>query len=148
MSAIRPNGGACSFASTAWTVFVPCDNDHLNVEGCDYSMVRAATAQNSVSAPRPPAANQLTKDSSHLGPRWRNLLKQRDQRPSQRTARRCCSSRPCRVLVGIFFEERYLVVAHGEAYRNYREEVPMLIPVLKRLKKSESRGVSAPVNRD
>ena len=32
------------------------------------------------------------------------------------------------ILVGIFFEEKDLVAEHGDAYRKYRSEVPMLIP--------------------
>jgi protein-S-isoprenylcysteine O-methyltransferase Ste14 len=32
------------------------------------------------------------------------------------------------ILLGIYLEERDLVAEHGEAYRRYREEVPMLIP--------------------
>jgi methanethiol S-methyltransferase len=35
------------------------------------------------------------------------------------------------ILLGIYFEERDLVTAHGPAYRRYREQVPMLVPFLK-----------------
>lgn len=36
------------------------------------------------------------------------------------------------ILVGIFFEERDLVAAYGQTYRDYRKRVPMLIPFFKR----------------
>ena len=39
------------------------------------------------------------------------------------------------ILVGIFFEERDLVAAYGQRYRDYRARVPMLIPFLKLGKK-------------
>jgi methanethiol S-methyltransferase len=35
------------------------------------------------------------------------------------------------ILVGIYFEERDMVKAHGQAYSSYRERVPMLVPFFK-----------------
>lgn len=35
------------------------------------------------------------------------------------------------ILVGVFFEERDLVKAHGQDYLNYRKQVPMLVPGLR-----------------
>ena len=33
------------------------------------------------------------------------------------------------ILIGLWFEERDLLAVHGDAYRRYRKEVPMLIPL-------------------
>jgi protein-S-isoprenylcysteine O-methyltransferase Ste14 len=35
------------------------------------------------------------------------------------------------VLIGIYFEEKKLIMVFGEQYRNYQKQVPMLIPFLK-----------------
>lgn len=39
------------------------------------------------------------------------------------------------ILVGIRFEERKLVAQYGEAYKKYQEEVPMLFPKRKALRR-------------
>ena len=41
------------------------------------------------------------------------------------------------ILVGIFFEERDLIAAYGQTYRDYRRRVPMLVPFFKRSMKAE-----------
>jgi protein-S-isoprenylcysteine O-methyltransferase Ste14 len=48
------------------------------------------------------------------------------------------------ILLGIYFEERDLVKAHGQAYRSYREQVPMLVPFGKVLKDKPELAVVAP----
>ena len=41
------------------------------------------------------------------------------------------------ILIGIYFEERYLIALFGNQYRQYRSQVSMLIPLKNR------RGVEA-----
>jgi protein-S-isoprenylcysteine O-methyltransferase Ste14 len=41
------------------------------------------------------------------------------------------------ILLAIRFEEKDLIADHGETYKEYRQQVPMIIPV--RLGKSQSK---------
>jgi protein-S-isoprenylcysteine O-methyltransferase Ste14 len=49
------------------------------------------------------------------------------------------------ILVAIRFEEADLVTAHGEKYRHYREQVPMIVPALTARAAAENANASAHV---
>jgi protein-S-isoprenylcysteine O-methyltransferase Ste14 len=52
------------------------------------------------------------------------------------------------ILVGIYFEERDLVKAHGLAYHSYREQVPMLVPFLKSSKDKPALSAASRVSQN
>jgi protein-S-isoprenylcysteine O-methyltransferase Ste14 len=47
------------------------------------------------------------------------------------------------ILLGIYFEERDLFKAHDQAYRNYREQVHILVPFFKASKDKSELAVAA-----
>jgi protein-S-isoprenylcysteine O-methyltransferase Ste14 len=41
------------------------------------------------------------------------------------------------ILIGLHFEERDLVKAHGDAFRDYQRRIPKLVPRLKQANRSQ-----------
>jgi probable HAF family extracellular repeat protein len=58
-----PAGCSDRFACGHIFQLTPCDEEHPDVEGCDYSMLEAAEVSNSAVATRAPQSTQLSKDA-------------------------------------------------------------------------------------
>jgi probable HAF family extracellular repeat protein len=68
---------------------IPCDDDHPNVDGCDYSMVDAAEVANNAAVPHYPQAIPQTMDSlARTTNPWQNWFRQRYRVLGQRPALR------------------------------------------------------------
>jgi protein-S-isoprenylcysteine O-methyltransferase Ste14 len=51
------------------------------------------------------------------------------------------------ILLAIRFEERDLIHFHGDAYRKYRQQVPMVLPLMRRRHAGSANGAAIPAGR-
>jgi uncharacterized membrane protein len=81
--------GALSNGETHAFVLIPCDDDHPDVEGCDYSMVEAADVSHNAATPQsllaiPPTTDLLPRTTNPAQSWFRQHYRMLGQRPPLR----------------------------------------------------------------